>query len=73
MGNAGRDGLTRCSRNEFWESFGLFALLSRAGTWFGGQVGFRASFVLACFHMVARYLSHSPVKELDYCFLAALI
>ncbi len=51
----------------------LFTWMSRAATWSGWQVGFHTSFVLACFHMVTRYLSHSPVKELEYCFLAALI
>lgn len=51
----------------------LFTLMSRAGTWSGRQVGFRTSFVLASFHMVTYYLSHSPVKELEYCFLNALI
>lgn len=38
-----------------------------------GQVGFHTAFVLAWFHMVTCYLSHSPVKELEYCFLDALI
>lgn len=51
----------------------LFTLMSRAGTWSGRQVGFHTSFVLASFHMVTYYLSNSPVKELEYCFLDALI